>query len=234
MPTILTTIVCKNPRCGQTAQKRWRTNSDPPPQYCSKACWIDERRRQPFSWRKYHFTEAHRQHMRRALRKVGQLKAAWRKGAFGEVPYPIVKREARKLGLMRRQPDEDWSAEEERLLQPYIESQSSLETMAKALKAAGYHRTPSAIRTHLWQLGLSTRQGTWTLQDIAEGLDIDHHVVKRWVDEGKLKVSHHATRYYVTSKALKRFLVRYPYDAAHGDLRIPWIITMITESVPME
>jgi hypothetical protein len=238
MPTIVITITCQNPRCGQTVQKRWRTTSEPQPRYCTRACWFDMRKHLPYGWRKYTFTEAHQRLMRQALRKVGQLKAHWRQGAFGEVPYPVLKREARRLGIMRRQPDELWTPEEETLLEPYIERQSSLERMAKALKAAGYHRTPSAIRTHLWQRSISTRQGQWTLEDIAQGLDLDHHVVKGWVDHGKLKCSpigsNGATRYYVTSDALRRFLLRYPYDAAHGDVRIPWIITMIAGSLPVE
>jgi hypothetical protein len=216
MPTVLITITCANPACGQTKEKRWRSSSERKPQYCSPACWFEVRRRKPFMWRKYVFTEAMDAAIRTACRKVGHLKAAWQRGVFGDIPYPIVKRQARILGCVRRQPDQCWTPEEDAILDPYVERQAALE----------------GIREHLWTRGLSARQGTWTLHEIAEGLDIDSHVVKKWVHQGKLKAQATSNlpkaRWYVSDAALRRFLVRYPYDAAHGDLRIPWLITILS------
>jgi len=40
----------------------------------------------------------------------------------------------------------------------------------------------------------------------------------------------HARR-YVRDASLQRFLVRDPFDAAHGDLRIPWLIALLTGPV---
>jgi hypothetical protein len=237
MPTVDYTFTCENADCGVTITKAWRQTSEPKPQYCSLPCWYAVRKRKPYVWRKYTFTETQDQQIREACRKHGQLKAQWKAGVFGQVPYPVLKYRAKCLGIVRTQPDELWTPEEDALLGEYGEGYS-LERLARLLHRHGYHRSAGACRVRLFELGMSTRQGDWTLTDIAQGLDIDEHSVKRWVERGYLKA--HATsgpdkpRWYVSSADMKRFLVRYPFVAAHGDSRISWLITLLSGHVALD
>lgn len=238
MATVDYTFTCANPACGVTITKPWRQTSEPQPQYCGLPCWYAVRSQLPYTWRKYTFTEAQNQQIREACRTFGQLKALWKTGVFGETPYPILKRQARQLGIARTQPDDVWTEAEDRLLGEWIGTTQALDTLAVRFRRAGYHRSPSAIRERLWKLGYDVKQGEWTARDIAQGLEIDEHSVTRWIAKGWLKARRTSdlskARHYVSSADLKRFLVQYPFVAAHGDMRLVWVVTILAGSATLD
>jgi hypothetical protein len=236
MPLIDYTYICEWEECRQVRTKRVRTKSQPFPRFCDHRCWYAYRAKYGEVTRKYTFTDAQNALIRKAHRKKNNLKALWKTGAFGEIPYAICKRQQYILGLIRSEPNQNWTDAEEAIVLEH--AGKALETIVKKLKAQGYHRTPTAVRIRLWKLGMDGRQGDWTASQIAQGLDIDEHVVMTWVRRGFLKASHTAgpdrPHWYVTSKDLRRFLIEHPFMAAHGDMRLVWVITLLSGDATLD
>lgn len=230
------TYTCEWEACHRVNTKRVNVKRSLP-RFCGHVCWFAYRAKYRTIARKYTFTEAQNALIREAARTFGALKRLWAQGAFGAIPYAICKRQTRLLGIVRTQRDEVWTPEEEALLAAWA-GRYCLETMAKKLAQRGYHRTSNSIQARLYTLGYQTRQGDWSLRDIAQGLDIDEHSVKRWVERGYLMATPTAgpdkPRWYVTSADLKRFLVAYPYLAAHGDMRLVWVITLMAGDAALD
>lgn len=229
MPTTLITITCANPACGQQTQKRWRSDAEPQPQYCSLRCWYAVRKTLPV-WRKYYWTDDERQRLREACRDYGGLKRAWRAGDFGNKPYAICKREAKRLGIIRRTHDELWAPEESVLCLRLAWAGRPLERIQRELQVQGYHRSLEGIRQHLWKLEVHGKRGRYTLTDVAEALQTDYHRVKAWVDQGWLTATPTSTvphaRWYVTAADLRAFCVAHALDVAQGDMRLCFVLSL--------
>lgn len=235
MPIQLITITCRDPACQRVAQKRCRSG-DAPPQYCSRRCWYRVRRRLGARWRKYTWTEAEHARLREACRHYGGMKAAWRAGAFGDKPYGIVKREVKRLGIIRRMYEDSWAVEDDLLLLRLAAEGRALEVIQQRLRQAGCERSVGGIVCRLRQLGQRAKRGRYSLLDIAECLETDWHRVKSWVERGWLKATPtsgmpHA-RWYVRAADLREFLVEHRLDVVAGDMRLAWVLSLFEYDFP--
>lgn len=225
--------------CHTTVTKP-RGQTLPPPQYCSQACFR-QRYQTPglavrVPWRKYVFTLAMDAALIQASREgFGALKALWRRDPrFTAIPYPNLKRRAQALGMPKGAALVPWSPQEKQLLEAYAGRGYALETWQRLLKRHGFTRSRGAIREKLWHLGWSSRQGQWTLQEVADGLGVDHHVVARWVDKGWLRLSStgdgpdRPVRWTSTVHLKRLFSVR-PHLAAIGQVDVCWLVSLLVD-----
>lgn len=190
-------------------------------------------------WLKYEFTPEMNTLVRAAFYQgKGGLKNLWRHDNRFEasgIPYPIVKRQCKVLGLVRALPGSGWSKAEDEALSKLSALRYSPERLTQKMQKAGYDRTWCAIQIRLWKLGWDTRQGRWSPMDIAVGLGVDHTTVLRWIDNGYLKAKRTASspgsRYFVSTNELRRFLSINPYLAATGQADVPWIIYVLSRQI---
>jgi len=229
MPDQWITITCRDPACGRQTRKRWKPGNQRP-KYCGRRCWYRHRRTLGPLWRKYRWTEEEYARLREACRRYGGMKDAWKAGAFGDKPYPIVKREAKKLGIIRRSYDDTWAVEEDLLLMRLGAEGLGLEEIQKRLRQAGYERSLGSIVERLRAMGQRGKRGRYSLLDVAECLETDGRRVKSWVARGWLKATPTSrlprARWYVTAANLRAFLVEHRLDVAAGDMRLAWVLSL--------
>jgi hypothetical protein len=229
MPTTHIILICQNPSCRKQERKAWRPGR-PQPQYCSQRCWYAHRSQLGPLWRKYHWSDDELARLREACRRYGGMKAAWEAGQFGNKPYAIVKREAKRLGIVRRTHDDLWTVDEELVLLRLAAEGRALEVMRRKLATIGSWRSIEAIAQRLRELGYRGRRGRYTLTDIAECLESDVHRVRSWVDRGWLRATPTSQGpgawWYVTVADLRAFLVEHRLDVAQGDMRLAWALSL--------
>lgn len=238
MPTM--TWTCTS--CGETVT-RYRSPDAPEPRFCGP-CYRQRYARgaEPHNWTRYPFTDAMYAAMQQASREgYGALKRLHeRDPRFAAIPYGTFKYRCQQLlGRNFRAKEPNWAAEEDAVLLAHTHRQLALTSWQRLLKRHGFARTKGAIRERLWKLGESSRQGQWTLNQVAEGLGLDRHVITRWVEKGWLKVR--ATTdgparpvRYVTTTALRACLLAHPHAVAVGKVDIVWLLGLFDEPLAID
>lgn len=183
-------------------------------------------------WHRYHFSAVMDAALlvasRAGLRPLRRLLRT--DPSFAGIPEAQVKRRAWAIGASKGAPYTAWLPEEEAVLQASAGQTYSLEHWQILLKRQGFTRSLAAIRLRLRHHGWTTRQGEWTLTDIAQGLGVSWRMVERWRTQGLLAYTvasggTGATK-YVSSAALRRFLVLYPHLASKGQLDFDWVMSL--------
>jgi hypothetical protein len=248
LPTTDTyTFVCAT--CGQEKTVHVSGLVAELPLYCSKQCQrghnnTDHRALRGATWRKYTFTDAMNATIIQAVRRgrFGALKQLWqddpRFRASG-IPYPILKRQARELGLVRTLPSMTWHPDELALVESLLRAGYSTEVILRKLKAQGFHRSAGAVRDVAWKQRWGTIRPYYTMLDVMVGLGTDHKTLRRWVTKGWLTVQPHPqpkTTWRISWHALRQFVRTYPDEVAKGAPDLRWLVRLLTSvrAAPVE
>lgn len=147
-----------------------------------------------------------------------------------------VQRRASILGCAVRMPKnrlrpDGWTEAENAIVERY--STRSPEAISKALKRAGFQRTPSACAGQRWKLCFdSTDPDIMTANALALAMGIDSHAVLRWIERHGLKAKQGAPGglWQIRRADLRRWLIE---SAAwdHRRCNREWLIEMLAGRV---
>lgn len=232
-------FLCGHPDCQKPVVVR-RSSKHPLPIYCSRRCagranafrQIDRER----VWRKYHFDDLMNTAITRAVRKgYGHLKPLWRddpRFAQAGIPYPIVKRQAVLLGLVRTESGVAWQEDETAFAVERWQRGMSPERIAKKMRLQGWHRTASAIVTQMERVGEHRNENFLSLNQVAKAFGVDSHVPIRWARLGWLPIHHKSDmgeKHLVTYEAVRNFVIAHPCEVAKAHPDIVWLIGLLTD-----
>jgi hypothetical protein len=239
MPHI--TIHCANPACGVLCRKYWPPAA-PPPRYCSRSCVRvhDNAQRKAAGvpvWHKYSFTPEMDAAIRRAYRqRFGALTHLWETDPrFTPIPYPLVKRRVKVLGLARTVPDDTWTAEETAYALKLTEAGYAYETICKKLRAKGWQRSPSAVIAHMHRVH-ADRYGAFLSQhQLMQALGCDHRVLARWRRQGLLTPHHEdALGYWYAYRDVRAFVVASPGELRWAAVDTVWLVGLLSEPIAVD
>lgn len=143
---------------------------------------------------------------RAARRAIRQQQPTW--------SWSSIKKRAAALALTRPMA-RPWSAEDVNRLLMSIDSNASLELIAKRL-----NRTVAAIRYKLWELGYKAASlGGYKVKEVAEMLDVPPRRVQYWVQKKELLTKGGR----ITERSLSEFFrtcpEKIPYEKLPSDMR---------------
>lgn len=143
---------------------------------------------------------------RAARRAIRQQQPTW--------SWSLIKKRAAALALTRPMA-RPWSAEDVNRLLMSIDSNASLELIAKRL-----NRTVAAIRYKLWELGYKAASlGGYKVKEVAEMLDVPPRRVQYWVQKKELLTKGGR----ITERSLSEFFrtcpEKIPYEKLPSDMR---------------
>jgi hypothetical protein len=145
-------------------------------------------------------------------------------------PDWVIKRRACLLGLSTPWPADrkNWTSEEERLLEENS-GRRHVTWLAKRLK-----RSLTSVVLKLKRMGLRRRMTDgYTLGTLGECFGIDHHVIERWVREGKLTVKRRnpdaaeRSPWYVTDRDVLAFIRQHPLDFRLDKVDQHWFLDLV-------
>jgi hypothetical protein len=150
--------------------------------------------------------------LRAARRAMRQQQPTW--------SWSSIKKRTAALGLTRPKA-RPWSTEDVNRLLMSIDSNASLELIAKRL-----NRTVAAIRNRLWELGYSAASlGGYKVKEVAEMLCVPPRRVQYWVQKQELLTKGGR----ITESSLSRFFrncaEKVPYEKLPSDMRA-WLREM--------
>lgn len=126
-----------------------------------------------------------------------------------------LKQQAASLGLVKNQKRHEWPPEADEIVRTH-EGLGPKQTQ-RYLERAGFKYPLSCVASRLYYLGVSAnRDDGMTANDIAKMLDVDHHVVSRWIRLGALKTRRRDNakgqeyqKHWISHRAIRDFLVNY-------------------------
>lgn len=134
---------------------------------------------------------------------------------FPTRPRWAIKRRANIIGASTvRQKEPPWSPAEEALLQEH--GWKTPERVALIFRQQGYKRTLTAIGIKMKRLRVRESIDGMTATGLAEMLDVDNHLVVRWIDGGLIKASRSGTtgdnhdRWHIATADIREFLLAHP------------------------
>lgn len=134
---------------------------------------------------------------------------------FPTRPQWAIKRRANIIGASTvRKKEPPWSPAEETLLQE--KGWMTPERVALIFRQQGFKRTLTAIGIKMKRLRVRETIDGMTATGLAEMLDVDIHLVRRWIDDGLLKAARAGTtgdnhdRWHITTADIREFLLTHP------------------------
>lgn len=131
---------------------------------------------------------------------------------FPTRPQWAVQRRANVIGASTvRQKEPPWTPEEEALLRE--KGWMTPERVAMVFRQKGYKRTLTAIGIKMKRLRVRASIDGMSATGLAEMLDVDIHLVRRWIDGGLLKATRAGTtgdnhdRWHITTADIREFLI---------------------------
>jgi hypothetical protein len=134
---------------------------------------------------------------------------------FGSRPKWSVQRRAQTIGAATvRQRHEPWTSEEDALLRDI--AWMTPERIATVLRQKGFKRSITAIGIRLKRYELRSAIDGLSASGLADMLDVDSHLVVRWIQNGWLQSERAGTtgdnhdRWHITTGAVRSFLRAHP------------------------
>jgi hypothetical protein len=178
---------------------------------------------------KYIWTVERDQYMREHYDPKIRGRAQEIAGRFGWQKWVITHRAAR-LGLAADWGRKPWSADEEQFLINAAGSRH-IHWIAKQL---GRSDASIALKMKHLEIRSAVREG-YTLRELELCFGTDHHVIERWVREGKLKIDKRGTErthtgdiWAVTDTAILEFISAYPLTFRLDKVDQTWFMDLIT------
>ena len=140
-----------------------------------------------------------------------------------------IKRRAALLGLTYSQDRRPWTAEEEAFLLEHAGS------WLRPRLAKKLNRSLTSVVMKCKHLHLRTRfREGYTLRDLEECFGCDHHLIRRWVDEGKLHIRRRGTNrphdaWYVTEQDILEFISTHPLAFRLSKVDQTWFLDLLLE-----
>lgn len=192
--------------------------------FCPSCRW--KRRRKPCT---YVWTPKHDQVLRdrydsRIKGRAVEIAQAW------GWPDWVIKQRAAYLGLTHPPVDrKPWTKEEEQFLWLHAGSKH-LNWIRKQL---GRSLSSVALKLKRMRISYRWREG-YTLRELELCFGTDHHVIERWVKEGKLRVRHRGTdrdhdAWCVSDDAVLRFIQDHPMSFRLDKVDQFWFMDLIAD-----
>lgn len=170
----------------------------------------------------------------RILRERYDSRVRGRADEIGQVfgwPGWVIKKRAQYLGLSQPTWNGDrqgWTEEEERFLTAHA-GRRHINWMAKRLQRS---LTSVVLKIKRMKISRRWREG-YHLRELTLCFGTDHHVIERWVREGKLQVRKRGTdrkrdAWYVTDADILRFILKNPLTFELRKCDQLWFMDLIT------
>ncbi len=201
-------LICKEPGCGQPH------GGPPTTRYCPKHRANRRRkRRHPLNppWTPEDDAKLREIYARHNNREIG-VKA---REAFPGRPQWAIKRRASVIGAATiRKKEPPWSPEEDMVLRE--NGWMTPERIGVIFRQRGFSRTVTAISVRMKRFRVRDGIDTMNANGLAELLDVDIHLVMKWINDGRLKAERAGTtgdnhdRWHISTAAIRQFLVEHP------------------------
>ena len=151
--------------------------------------------------------------------------------AFCAIPYHMVKSRAKELGLVRTETNQNWEADELAFCIASYAKGTKLDSLVRTMRRRGWHRSKSAILAMMDREKQKRHGSALTVNEVAQALGIDEHVVQAWVAKGWLHTTTHVSPHVrlVAQSTLRNFIIAHPWEAAKGYPNIVWLVALLTD-----
>ena len=192
--------------------------------YCPRCRWRHRGKRPTLhAWTPERDQVLRERYDSRVRGRAGELACALGK------PRWVIKRRAVVLGLTHPRPDrKDWTAQETSFLWDHAGSRTT-HWIAQQLG-----RSESVVVLKLKRMKISARfREGYTLRELELCFGTDHHVIERWVREGRLAPRRRGTdrprdAWYVTDADLLTFIRDHPLAFRLDKVEQTWFMDLIT------
>jgi hypothetical protein len=195
-----------------------------PARYCPACRWKHRGRKE----KKYSWTPERDAYLREHYDSRVRGRAAAIGARYGW-PAWVVRRRAGELGLAHPWPADrrDWTEEEETFLLNHAGSRH-VNWMAKQL---GRSITSVVLKLKRMKISRCWREG-YTLRELELCFGTDHHVIERWVREGKLEIRKRGTErerdaWLVTDAQILRFIQNHPLAFRLDKVDQVWFLDLV-------
>lgn len=150
-------------------------------------------------------------------------------------PGHAIKARARVLGLAQTK-EPPWSEREVGILERH--SQMTDRSLVLKLKAAGFHRTETAVHLKLKRMRIRANRDWYSITQLADAFGVDSHKVSAWVKSGALHGDRRGTlrterqggdSFAIGHEAVRRFALRFPEEYDLAKVEKFWFLDLITE-----
>ena len=198
------------------------------------ALWTANSRR---GRRKYEFTPGMDDLVRAAyqqLRVHSDRKAIRNCARRLGVPRWVVLRRGRELGLARTK-ETPWSEMEVDLLERWGHLTDAV--IQRKLAAAGYSRSINGIHLKLKRLRIRQNLDGYSAYSLAEAFGVDSHKIGSWIRRNILRAARRGTdrkesqggdSYWITHKAVRDFVLRYPDEIELAKVEKFWFLDLVS------
>lgn len=139
------------------------------------------------------------------------------------------------MGMCKLTGRRPWSIEEKKELEEII-GRFAPRTIAKRMG-----RSVNSIVVMAHKIGLSrrSRDGWFTAREVCMILGVDHHWLKKYIDNGELKVSYHTETkpqksggmYYISESNLKKFICEHAFRLQGRNVDLLFIVSLLSERI---
>ena len=180
--------------------------------------------------RKYFWTEEQDEFIRQHYDGNAPGRVAWIAEQLGGV-YPNwqVKKRAGVLGLTVAADRRNWTEVEEKFLRDYLCS-ASANYIAKKLKRSLASVMLKSKREKIRRV--AAREG-YTMRLLEQSFGMDHRVIRRWIDEDKLKAKKRGINgkrdtWHFTERDVLEFVIAYPLEFRLDKVNQAWFMELVT------
>jgi hypothetical protein len=145
-----------------------------------------------------------------------------------------VNRRAIALGIARAK-EAPWSRDELDVLERY--GWMCDEKLSERLKAAGFHRTATAVHLKKKRLRISASGDWYSATQLAEAFGVDGHKIVRWIQSGLLRASRRGTArisvqggdsFVILCRDVREFAIAHPNEYDLAKVEKTWFLELVT------
>lgn len=143
-------------------------------------------------------------------------------------PKWVIKKRAQQIGLSHAVNRKEWTQEDLNFLLEHCGSRTS-HWISKQL---GRSETSVVMKCKHLQISRRVQQG-YTMRELELCFGTDHHVIERWISQGKLKARRRRTArkfdiWAVTDEQILNFIINHPLSFRLDKVDQTWFMDLIT------
>ncbi|HLG96669.1 MAG TPA: hypothetical protein VKX49_10205 [Bryobacteraceae bacterium] len=187
--------------------------------------------------RKYHFTAAVDEEIRRAYHlflDYNNRRAISACARKLEVPRWAINRRAAVLGLARIK-EPEWNAAEVAVLERWGHLTDAV--IQRKLKAEGFHCSVNAIHLKMKRMHIKQNLDGYSANALAIACGVDGHKITYWINRRMLKATRSGTArtgsqggdtYWITHHAVREFVLKHPDEIDLRKVEKWWFLDLVT------
>lgn len=191
----------------------------------------------PAHRRKYHFTLAMDEEIRRAYHLFLDYNNRKAIGACArklQLPRWALNRRAALLGLARIK-EPEWNAAEVAILERWGHLTDAV--IQRKLKSEGFHRSLNAIHLKMKRLHIRQNLDGYSANALALAFGVDGHKITYWIKRQMLKATRRGTgrtesqggdTYWITHNAVREFVLTYPDEIDLRKVEKWWFLDLVS------